>query len=196
MLRPYPPRRQRYSVGKLPDFPMASACRVEGCNGTTEKGGKGLCGKHLQRWKRYGDVNYVTPREVWLQKCREAQLARAPLAKPTTYKKLHQRHEHRVVAEEMLGRPLERGEIVHHIDGNKHNNNPENLSVMTQSQHIREHFCPDAKPIEWKGLCFWPNELAEKLNLPISVVRNRLRAGWSVDRIASTPVRKWTRKDA
>lgn len=56
-----------------------------------------------------------------------------------TYVKLRGRHEHRVVAEAMLGRRLKPGEIVHHIDGNKKNNNHGNLKVMTQSEHIREH---------------------------------------------------------
>lgn len=49
------------------------------------------------------------------------------------------RHQHRVVAERMLGRPLFKGEIVHHKDGNKKNNDPANLAVMTQAQHMREH---------------------------------------------------------
>lgn len=47
---------------------------------------------------------------------------------------------HRVVAEQKLGRPLVAGEIVHHIDGNKRNNAPENLQVMTQSKHAQIHF--------------------------------------------------------
>jgi hypothetical protein len=41
--------------------------------------------------------------------------------------------------ENKLGRPLKKGEIVHHIDENKSNNSPENLMVMTQSQHIEMH---------------------------------------------------------
>lgn len=55
------------------------------------------------------------------------------------YTKVNGKHEHRRVAEEMLGRPLQPGEIVHHKDGNKRNNKPKNLEVMTQSEHIREH---------------------------------------------------------
>lgn len=55
------------------------------------------------------------------------------------YVKLNGRHEHRVVAERMLGRQLAKGEIVHHLDGNKRNNDPSNLVVMTQGEHMREH---------------------------------------------------------
>ena len=57
-----------------------------------------------------------------------------------TYTKTYGKHTHRVIAEQMLGRPLEKGEIVHHIDGNKRNNDPSNLMVMTQSEHCRLHF--------------------------------------------------------
>lgn len=39
----------------------------------------------------------------------------------------------------MLGRLLKSYKVVHHIDGNKRNNDPRNLKVMTQSEHIREH---------------------------------------------------------
>ena len=56
-----------------------------------------------------------------------------------TYRKLNGRHEHRVVAEQMLGRSLLRGEVVHHRDHNKLNNSPENLEVITQGKHMRRH---------------------------------------------------------
>ena len=57
-----------------------------------------------------------------------------------TYQKKNGRHTHRSVAEQILGRPLQKGEIVHHIDGNKRNNDSSNLMVMTQSEHARLHF--------------------------------------------------------
>jgi hypothetical protein len=47
---------------------------------------------------------------------------------------------HRLVAEVMLGRRLRRGEIVHHRDENKRNNQPGNLEVLpSHSVHAREH---------------------------------------------------------
>ncbi len=48
-------------------------------------------------------------------------------------------YEHRVVAEDFLGRPIRKDEEVHHLDENKVNNHPENLLVLTQSQHLKLH---------------------------------------------------------
>lgn len=49
-------------------------------------------------------------------------------------------YEHRLVAEEKLGRLLADTEIVHHKDGNPTNNDPANLEVMASiAHHLVEH---------------------------------------------------------
>ena len=52
-------------------------------------------------------------------------------------------YEHRVVAAAKIGRPLRKGEVVHHIDGNRQNNDPSNVEVMSSTaHHALEHRDP------------------------------------------------------
>ncbi len=68
------------------------------------------------------------------------RLARVNSGAGVAYPKYYGRHEHRVVAERILGRPLKTGEVVHHIDGNVRNNNPENLRIFaSQAEHAKFH---------------------------------------------------------
>lgn len=46
---------------------------------------------------------------------------------------------HSVIAEESAGRKVMPNEHVHHIDENKLNNHPDNLQIMTASEHARLH---------------------------------------------------------
>lgn len=56
------------------------------------------------------------------------------------YVKENGRHQHRVVAERVLGRELRPSEVVHHENLDKHDNRPNNLIVFpSQSEHARHH---------------------------------------------------------
>lgn len=46
---------------------------------------------------------------------------------------------HRLVMEEKLGRLLKENELVHHLDGNTKNNNPDNLVVVSTIEHMKLH---------------------------------------------------------
>jgi hypothetical protein len=48
-------------------------------------------------------------------------------------------YEHVLVAEETIGRRLKKNEHVHHLNGQKLDNRPENLLVCTQSEHRSLH---------------------------------------------------------
>ena len=55
------------------------------------------------------------------------------------YLVIRRQRVHRKVMEEFLGRKLKRSEHIHHIDGNKLNNDIHNLELLGESEHHKKH---------------------------------------------------------
>lgn len=75
-------------------------------------------------------------------------LSRRGSGEGKTYQKQNGRHIHRQVAEQMLGRKLKPGEVVHHINRDKRDNRPENLMIFeSQAEHARWHKDHDGEEV-------------------------------------------------
>ena len=91
--------------------------------------------KHMSRLNR--EINSSRMTAETREKIRNARL---DTGHGKTYSKLYGRHEHRVVAEQILGRSLLPGEVVHHLDFNPRNNAPDNLIIFSsQADHAKYH---------------------------------------------------------
>ena len=105
-------------------------CRIDGCQ--QRASGHGLCQRHYMRWRRNGDPLGLIRAENGSGYVTE-----------DGYRMFHINgrdiFEHRLVLESVFGRKLLSSEHVHHIDHNKLNNSPENLMIVSNSDHKKYH---------------------------------------------------------
>jgi hypothetical protein len=130
-------QRQRMHGDVLADKPIRhhgreslavfTACSVKGCDRTSRNAGRSLCGLHYQRWRKHGDPTKVLRKTTgkWIDNNGYVRLTTG------TVKMLM---EHRVVMEQILGRPLLPSENVHHLNGVRDDNRPENLELWVKRQ--------------------------------------------------------------
>lgn len=127
-------RRQQREGKKLK--PLAwyrpdQGCKIEGCDNPHSC--KGYCKRHYDRISKGYDPHapWPSPGEWGAWKIsRQGYVNR--------YRKVNSKTEvqvqHREVMKEILGRDLLEGENVHHINGVRHDNRPENLELWVTKQ--------------------------------------------------------------
>lgn len=126
-------------------------------------------------------------------------------------------YEHRKIAEDVLQRPLTKNEIVHHIDGNKLNNDRTNIQVMSRSEHTKHHYenrnelfkINEAKSVEFKKCNACGKDTKNKKfcsiscrnkNRPSIVELNKLKMTYTnkaigvLFNVSEAAVRKWIKE--
>lgn len=110
----------------------ADPCVVDGCDG--RQVARRLCRMHYCRWMRSGDVGPAEPFR------RPNRVITGPVLNVHGYVQIPRPNrwseslEHRFVMMDLLGRKLLPGENVHHINGVRDDNRPENLELWSTSQ--------------------------------------------------------------
>lgn len=108
---------------------MNTSCKINGC--TRPRWARGWCCTHYQRWRTTGKLT------ISRNENGHGTLNKGYRWLTVGGKRVY---EHRMIMENILKRKLNlKREVVHHKDGNKLNNDPTNLEVMTRAEHVAHH---------------------------------------------------------
>lgn len=109
------------------------ACSVRGCKDLQIA--KGYCGKHYQRHAKYDDPEKSLRGEIGKGGINADGYRLLYRPGHPNAAKTGRIAEHRAVMSEMLGRPLYPDETVHHKNGDRLDNRPENLELWVTNHH-------------------------------------------------------------
>lgn len=140
-------QRLRRNGELRPDIPIQDGekkCVVEGCDRHSTQTRR-YCEAHYYRLRQYGDLKAGRPIN-WKRDKSQPYTDRKGYVQ--VYRPEHPNSwadgwipEHRLVMSEKLGRPLTQDEVVHHLNGRRDDNRPENLELWTRSH-------PDGQRVE------------------------------------------------
>ena len=146
-------------------------CSIKGCKAFYWA--KDFCSNHYQIWRRTGNPFS----ELALRQGKGYIDTNGYKRIPVNNKSVR---EHRHVMEQHLGRPLDRDEHIHHIDGDKLNNKIENLILISNAKHRSQH-SKIYKDIKQCTKCKKDKPLSAftfRLNNPKYSIRKKFHDSW------------------